>query len=221
MSLAILVPVLNRPHRVEPLLESIWTTVPDAETLFLLSPGDTAEREALAAAGAQCYRPAYIAPPTFAFEVDGNYAAKINAGLALTDADTLFLGADDLRFVEGWYEEAKTHLTDGIGVVGVNDLIPRQRDHTTHFLVTREYAQRGTIDEPDKLLHEGYQHEFVDDEFVATARHRGAYAYAPHAVVEHLHPMVGKAPVDSLYAGIAPRMRFGRKHFARRQHLWT
>lgn len=208
MSLAILVPVLNRPHRVEPLLESIRRATPDAEVLFLASPADEAEIAALSEAG-QGFRVIFV---------NGNYAQKINVGVRSTSAAHLFIGADDLDFRPGWFEAAKIIEA---GVVGVNDLIPRQRDHTTHFLVTREYAQRGTIDEPDKLLHEGYQHEFVDDEFVATARHRGAYAYAPHAVVEHLHPMVGKAPVDNLYAGIAPRMRFGRKHFARRKHLWT
>jgi hypothetical protein len=42
--------------------------------------------------------------------------------------------------------------------------------HSTHSLVTRDYVERfGTIDEAGVVLHEGYPHEFVDDEFVQTA----------------------------------------------------
>lgn len=209
MSLVILVPVLNRPHRVKPLLDSIRETVPDAETLFICSHGDEAEKQAIRAEGG-----------VFIVE-SGGYAQKINAGWSFTRESLLFLGADDLRFVEGWYEEAKAHLTDGVQVVGVNDLLRRRREHATHFLVTREYAARGTIDEPGKLLHEGYNHWWIDDEFIATAKSRGAYAYAPHSIVEHLHPMGGNAPDDPTYRLGRSQVRQDRKHFARRQPLWT
>jgi GT2 family glycosyltransferase len=212
--LAILVPVLNRPHRVRPLVDSIRETTPDARVMFLCSDKG---------ANFQAVQEVRSEFPNVELVVSGRegYAAKINQGLFFTTEPHLFLGADDLRFCEGWYEEAAAHLTDGVGVVGVNDLLPRQRDHTTHFLVTREYAQRGTIDEPDKLLHEGYHHWWVDDEFIATAKSRGAYNYAPQAIVEHLHPQGGKAPDDETYQRGRARIRQDKKHFARRSGLWT
>ncbi len=200
-----------------PLLNSIEEATPGALALFLAEAHDRPEHEALERElGREALR----------VRVDtggGNYAMKINRGVSLCDEALLFLAADDLAFRPGWLEVAKSKLTDGVGVVGTNDLCnPRviTGEHSTHSLVTREYAAQGTIDEPDKLLHEGYLHEFVDDEFVETAKFRGAYAHADDAIVEHLHPMVGKAPTDALYAAQRRRMRKGRPIYAKRRQLW-
>lgn len=137
----------------------------------------------------------------------------------------MFLGADDLRFHPGWLEAAKAELDVGVGVVGTNDLgSPRvmRGAHSTHSLVTREYADVfGTIDRPGRVLHEEYPHEFVDDELVATAKFRGAWRFASKARVEHLHPSWGKAPMDALYALQADRMSVGRRIYRRRSRMWT
>ena len=87
--------------------------------------------------------------------------------------------------------------------------------------MAREYVDRGTIDEPGKLLHEGYPHEYVDDEFVQTAKKRGAWAFAEASIVEHLHPSWGKAPRDKLYDAQRQRMNAGRVVLNRRRHLWA
>lgn len=203
---------------MKPLLDSIAAATPGARVLFLADPDDESELEAIereSIRGDLCVK------------VDnhgGNYAEKINRGVKLTREPFLLLGADDLHFHPGWFEAATAKLTDGIGVVGTQDLCNRRvlrGEHSTHSLITRDYAALGTIDEADKVLHEGYLHEFVDDEFVATARHRNAWAFAHDSVVEHLHPMAGKAPMDDLYAAQRQRMRSGRKLFERRKHLWT
>lgn len=213
MKLAILVPVLRRPHRVRPLLNSINAVTPDSpRILFICDPGDRPQREAVADAGAE------------ALIVSGNYARKINEGVRATDEPLLFLGADDLHFHPGWLEAAEAELQGEVGVVGTNDLCNRRvmaGEHSTHSLVARWYAAQGTIDDPDCLLHEAYPHEYVDDEFIETAKARNAYAHAHQAVVEHLHPMVGKAPMDNLYAAQRQRMRQGRRIFHARRHLWT
>lgn len=206
--LAVLIPVKGRPHRVQKVLDSLKVSTDGCRVLFIPDPRDWPERKAILEAGAE------------QFPVEGNYARKINQALKVVSQPFLFLGADDLFFHPGWYEQAQRRLTGSIEVVGVNDMIFRRRDHTTHFLVKRSYIEKGTIDERGKLLHEGYQHEFVDDEFVATARKRNAYAYAPNSFVEHLHPDVGKAPTDELYEARPARMRFGKRLFVRRQALW-
>ena len=214
--LTILVPVLHRPWRVERLLSSITSTTPEAEVLFLCTVGDRAQIAAVEATSAPHidvgWRP-------------GDYARKIQAGYEATNRPLLFLGADDLLFHPGWFPAAAKKLTTGIGVVGTNDLTnPRVMSgkHATHSLVTRAYVDEfGTIDEPGKVLHEGYVHEFVDDELVGTAKRRGAWAFATDAQVEHLHPMAGKAPMDELYAAQASRMAASRDLYRRRCRLWT
>lgn len=207
--LAILVPVLERPHRVGPLVDSIRATTEDCRIVFIVDPTDLPERAAVLKAGCEC------------FLVNGGYAAKINTAVRGTQEPLVFLAADDLDFKPGWLEAATAKLSDEIQVVGVNDLLRRERQHATHFLMTREYAQQPTIDGGAGPLHEGYNHWWVDDELIATAKHRGAYAYARDAHVEHLHPQEGKAPDDETYRRGRARRRHDSRIFFRRRLLWT
>ncbi|OHV42191.1 hypothetical protein BBK14_11255 [Parafrankia soli] len=215
--LTILVPMLGRPHRVAPLLASIHQATPGAEVLFVLTPTDTAVLAAVRAAGTR-----HITVPY----QRGDYARKINAGYRESDRPLLFLGADDLHFHPGWHQAATAELRDwAVGVVGTNDLGSERvmkGEHATHSLVTRTYAdEHGTIDQPGAILHEGYWHEWVDDELVGTAMHRGAWAFAADAHVEHLHPSYGKAPRDSQYLAQRRRMRHSRPLYETRRALWT
>lgn len=218
-STVVLVPVLRRPGNVVPLIESLTeNTRTPCRILFLCTRGDRAEIDAVTAAGADLLE---IQP-----QKRGDYAKKINAGYRHSSEPFLFLGADDLRFHPGWLDRALDAMTDpAIGVVGTNDLGNSRviaGEHATHSLVRRTYVdEHGTIDEPGKILHEGYPHEFVDDEFVQTARRRGAFVSCSDSVVEHLHPLWGKAPTDELYDAHHRRMLAGRRIFQRRHRLWT
>lgn len=198
------------------MLDSIARATPDAHAVFLADPDDKDELEAIAA---------YDGPvEVTTLAPGGNYAAKINRGVRATDEPLIFLGADDLNFHPGWLEAASSRIRGRIQVIGTNDLCnPRVRAgrHSTHSLLTREYAKRGTIDDSSIVLHEGYEHEFVDDEFVQTAIKRHAFDFAANAHVEHLHPDVGKAPMDALYSARPRRMRQGRKLYRQRRRLWT
>jgi hypothetical protein len=213
--LVILVPVLRRPHRVAPLLDSITATVPGAQVLFVATADDADELAALDAAGAE-----YITVPP---EREG-YAPKINAGYRATDRALLFLGADDLRFHPGWFAHASARIQGRVGVVGVNDLgNPRvmRGKHATQFLIARSYVdQHGTIDQPGLVLHEGYRHNFVDDELLATARRRGAVAMALRSHVEHLHPNWKKSVRDTVYDLGQASFEADREVYNSRRHLW-
>lgn len=206
--LVVLVPVLGRPHRVKPFLASLGqNTSVKHRVLFLPSPKDSEEITAIEAAGAAYY------------PLDGGYAAKINAGVALTEEPWIFLGADDLEFHAGWFEAALATVNPEIGVIGVNDMIPRKFEHATHFLLRREYAELPTIDGQHGPLFTGYHHERVDNELIATAKYRDAYAYAPDALVRHHHPMVG-AEDDETYRLGRQRGGIDRQKFNSRRKLW-
>jgi hypothetical protein len=205
--------MLGRPGTVQPLVESIGDS---ADVLFICSPHDTTT-DACRATGRDVLTVGWEPGP-------GDYARKINAGYRVTDDPLLFLGACDLRFHPGWLDAAKTKLTDGIGVVGTNDLGNARvirGEHATHSLVTRAYADLGTIDGQPGILHEGYHHEYVDDELVGTAKHRQAWAFAPDSVVEHLHPSWGKAPTDHLYDAQRLRMAASWRDYRNRRRMWT
>jgi hypothetical protein len=116
-------------------------------------------------------------------------------------------------------------MKPGIGIVGTNDLAnPRVMcgQHATHMLIRRSYIAKhsGVVDEPRKVIHEQYPHEYADDELIQTAMARGAYAHAFDSLVEHCHPMVGKAPDDETYRLGRSRSRQGRRLFRARRPLW-
>ena len=218
---AILVPVLNRPERAAPVAESARAAATVATTvMFVCSPGDTREIRA-ARRTEETVVVVGWAPGR------GDYARKINhaARLALADgAAWVFTGADDLAFHHGWDTTAIAAARGRPAWVGTVDLCnPRTRRarHSTHSLVAADYIiERGTVDRRGAIYHEGYHHNFVDDEGCATARARGLYVPSA-AVVEHLHPDGRRAPDDDTY-------RLGRTHFLedralfrRRQNLWA
>lgn len=214
--LVILVPVLDRPHRVAPTIASAKVATPEARVLFIADSDDDAELAALAAADAEVL---LVEPGT-------NYARKINLGFDATTEPLLFTGADDLDFVPGWFENASPYIVEGFGVVGTYDQCnPRTAvgEHSTHSLIARSYIDlhSGVVDEHGKVFHEGYHHEYCDDELVETAKARGAFVSVHSAVVVHLHPWRGRAPDDETYQKGRQGRRLSRSLFRERSQLWT
>lgn len=209
----VLVPMLGRGHLMGRLRESLAASTGDARILWVVTAGDFDVLDRLDGDG-------YVMVPP---RVRGDYAHKINAGVAASDEPLIFTGAIDLHFHDGWLDAAEWMMEGVTQVVGTNDLTnPRTAaGHSTHTLVARGYAERGLIDGRPGLLCEDYIHEYVDDELVGTARKRGVYAHAAHAVVEHLHPMAGKAEWDDTYRAMKARMRADRGLFGRRRALWA
>jgi len=216
-STAILIPVLGRPHRVQPTVTSIAEATPERHrVLFIANRSDDEEIDAVRSVGADL----------LIVDGRGTYPEKINAGYAYTDDELLFLAADDLTFHAGWLTAAQAMLSETVHVVGTNDL-GNQRvidgTHSTHSLVTRAYCDDpgATADQDHSVLHAGYRHWMVDDELVGVAQHRGVYAHAHDSIVEHLHPYHGKAEKDATYKKGEERKHSDQHLFRRRRHLWT
>jgi glycosyltransferase involved in cell wall biosynthesis len=229
--LCVIIPVLNRPHRIVPVVSSIIHSVPHAQVIIVPSANveetfdmHDAMIEAMDISDLVEVRPYRDIQPTC-----GNYAKKINWAMKeWSDAEWIFTGADDLYFHPGWWEATeRLREVSTVGVIGTNDLgHPRvylYGETSTHSLVRFDYAwDYGLIDEPKsgKILHEGYVHEFVDDELVGTAKYRGAWVFCPQAYVEHLHPVWQKAPWDTTYEDQERRMNESRALYTQRCPLW-
>lgn len=220
-TLVALIPVLGRPQNVQPLIDSYHASLAredvEASLLFLCSPGDEAEIAELTRLG-QWHVVVSWAPG------HGDFALKINAGASMTNSEWVFVGADDLRFHPGWFAAClRTHAATGALVIGTNDLgnpKVKRGQHATHWLVHRDYLTQGTIDEPGKLLHDGYQHNCVDIEAIETAIWRRTWAFAADAQVEHLHPLWRKGTHDATYA-LGQREHLADLNLLReRGHLW-
>lgn len=216
----LLIPVLARPQNAQPLVESIHenTTVPH-RTFFICTRGD----ELQIAASRRTNAVVLLIDPGSC-----EYARKINLGVEQSAemggaGDFVFLGADDLRFMPGWAEAALERYTPTTRVIGTNDLgnaTVMKGLHATHSLVHRSYVELGTIDEPGKLLHEGYGHNYVDTEFIETAKSRGEFVFAADSHVEHLHPFWHKGRDDVIYRKGRKTVNRDSGTFTRRRRLW-
>lgn len=221
IKLAILIPVLRRPQNIAPLVESIYSSTQEPfEILFIVSPGDHGEISEL-----EKLKQFYIVMDA-SYEGNGDYARKINHGFNKVEAEWYFLGADDLRFHPLWFEVAmETYEKTGACVIGTNDLgspVVMAGQHATHSLVLGEYIREcGTIDEPGKVLHESYHHNFCDSELTATARWRGAWAFATNSRVQHHHPDWDRNIIrDEVYQIGKKSFRIDQQYFERRKRLW-
>lgn len=222
-AICILIPVLGRPERIAAVAASaIEARTVATEIVVLCSPGDEASR--VAALDDPDVDSVIVVP----WPADrGDYAKKINLGARNTEADHVFHGGDDLRFELGWDTAALASMSNpNVHVVGTNDLGNRmvmQGRHSTHSLVRRSYAmEHGTtfLDGPGFVLHEGYDHQHVDVELVEAAQHRGGWAFARYAVVEHLHPFWGKGEMDDTYRKAQRDSRGDQRIYMQRKRQW-
>ncbi len=197
----ILIPVLARPDRAARVVQSIRASASrdpaDVRITFICSPHDHAQFEAAVDSGADDVLVMAEDPGP------GDYARKINHGFRACTGDWVFTGADDLDFHDGWAEAVLA--AGAAGVIGTNDLcnpLVMRGGHSTHSLVSRAYVNDigGTYhDGPGMVLHEGYDHQWIDNELVQAAQARGQWAFARDAHVEHLHPLCGKGEMDDTY----------------------
>ena len=198
MTLAILVPVLGRPHQIDPLLENIEAaTDVDHRVVFICSRNDDTR---------------LVCEKTKAETIvvpwepgRGDFARKINLAYSSLDDDWFFQGATDLLFHQGWATKAmQAAQRSQVGVIGTNDLgnpAVIRGTHSTHIVFSRHYIETcgGTFDDSGKVFCEEYDHQFVDTEFVQTATLRRSFAPCKFSVVEHLHPHWGKGEMDDTY----------------------
>lgn len=248
--LSIIIPLWSRTTNIERVYRSAREATPHCTIKFVVSDEDDDVWRALDRELHDETRNglAQIEPVPGAGGDRGDYARKINTGYRESSTPLIFTAADDVMFYPGWFETAAAFIDipdetitvlrgDGysglltgpgklprIGVVGTNDLCNRRVIdglHSTHSLVARWYADQGCcIDQDHVIYHEGYWHEYCDDELVQTAMRRGAYAHAGSAIVEHLHPLVGKADDDDTYRRGRERSRMSRRLFLERRRLW-
>ena len=74
-------------------------------------------------------------------------------------------------------------------------------DFSPHVLIASGYiAERGASwDGAGIVCHEGYRHNYVDNEIVTVAKQRRVWAMCRTSMVEHIHPAWRKGEWDDVY----------------------
>lgn len=197
--IAIVVPVLARPHNVEPFMESVSVTEVPYVVYFVCSRGDSEQIAACRATDAEVIVVGWKPGPA-------DFAKKVNRAFERTEEEWFFQGADDIRFSPKWDVNALAIAERRRArVIGTNDLgnpHVKRGIHSTHTLIHRSYIEdygSGTVDGSGLVFSELYDHQWVDNEFIQTAAMRKEYAPARDSIVEHFHPHWGKNQMDATY----------------------
>jgi len=119
-----------------------------------------------------------------------------NDGLRVSRGEYVAIWNDDLWPHPGWLDRAMPYFDrfpGRVGYVGFNDLIHDGNLLTAVYIAHRQYIieyQGGVLGYPH------YKKQFIDTESWARARKAGLWVWAEDAIVEHLHPCVGKREMD-------------------------
>lgn len=219
--ISILIPVLGRPGRAQLVVDSIRASSSrEYEIVFLCSPDDGEQFHACCVTGEHTILVTWPCG-------SGDFARKINHGFHATSNEFILMAADDLHFHSGW-DTALLRVAEqtGAGVIGSNDMgnpqVARKQAFATHPLIRRSYINElgGSADGPGYVLHEGYDHNFVDRELWDLAASRGQTAFALDARIEHLHPHWRKGQMDSTYEKGLAKFHDDQRLYWSRHALW-
>ena len=193
MTCAILIPSLNRSHRLIETLVHIRQNTPE-DYLVVFCVSDSASVSILEALGER-YINDFDDP-------DQRYVTRMNKLVRHPDvlgSETIFFGSDDVIHRPGWLGAALRAM-ESADLVVVNDL---HNPNGTQALMKTSYLPRAVFDSAGDAFHAGYHHNFADNEQHFTAWKRGQYVRAMGSIVEHLHPVFqgeNAMPWDSTYA---------------------
>jgi hypothetical protein len=109
---AVIVPVLRRPHRAAPFMASLLESTNRASVYAVVSVDDAESQSAWLAAGASALS-----------SWQTTFPEKVNLAYEMTGEPWLFLTGDDVVFHIGWLDELlRVAAETGAQVVGSNDL---------------------------------------------------------------------------------------------------
>ena len=168
--IGILIPSLNRPSRLDALIDNLHATTSNPHRLhFAVSDPESV---AILRARGEHYITDSGEPPESTF---GN---RVNRLYSITNESYFIPVGDDDEHLPGWDEDMLECMTPGVKMVV---------SRCTHMaLISRRYieTQSGCVDTPDVVCGP-YRHNFTEWELVFTANMRGVLARCPVPTVIH------------------------------------
>jgi hypothetical protein len=184
-SLLLIVPSLKRPQNADRLLKQVLQTTADVDNIsvyFAVEYDDPT-------------LPEY--PDGYTYQVVGGSMVEALNEAASVESDNYdylaFLGDDTLPH-EGWYEPVMTALkAQKNSIVYGNDLIHGPGLPTSVFMDSSIVRTLGYMAPPNQ------KQLFVDNYWKALGDNLRTLTYLNDVIIEHLHPLVHKAPSDASY----------------------
>lgn len=211
--IGIYIPTFHRPGSLERASKNTHeNTVGDHRVVFVSEPEDT---ETIMKVNS-------LMEPLLISKHPGNHTGAANTAYEELDDEFFIVANDDFNFHKDWDVPVMEMFESNpkIGVIGVDD--GSHQGFTTITVVRRSYIKEfsGCMDIPNVLYFPGYNHNYVDTEFAATAMKRGMFAACPSSMVEHMHWAFGKGQMDATYDKSNKTAPIDAATFSSRQHLW-
>jgi hypothetical protein len=206
-AVAVIVPVMRRPHSVRSLITSYRKSGAVGKLYFIVDHDDHAERKAIGDV---------FGSEIINYDPLKTFARKCNLGYHNTTEPWLLFVGDDVVFHPNWQQEALKNSDKAL--ISTNDMLNgavQTGDHTVHPIVKRSFIDNVglSFDGPGTVCHEGYGHMFVDNEWTYIAKREGQFCFEPNAVVEHIHYFKYAEREDEV-------SRIGQRSFQSDKDLW-
>lgn len=139
---------------------------------------------------------------------------RVNRAGALPNDVIGFMGDDHCPRTMQW--DAHVALTlhnDGLGVAYGNDLIQGPNLPTAVFMSAAIIQTLGYMVPP------GLTHMYLDNTWKTWGEGMGRLHYMPHVIIEHLHPIAGKAEWDERYVEVNAGHQYAADEAAYKNYL--
>lgn len=190
--MAIIVPSRGRPDNIKALIESMRKTI-TVDELWVVCDTDDPELPGYEALG--------IENLLIFDRTQKGMARPLNLAVRYilknhTIEHFAFLGDDHRPRTIYWDQDFRNVLDQGIGIVYGNDLFQEENLPTA-------VGMHGTIvRELNGMVPEGLLHLYLDNFWKQIGQDIGAFTYLPETIIEHMHPLAGKAEVDQGYIDV-------------------
>ena len=190
--MAIIVPSRGRPDNIKALIESMRKTI-TADELWVVCDSDDPELRG--------YQDLGIENLLIFDRTQKGMARPLNLAVRYilknhTIEHFAFLGDDHRPRTIYWDQDFRNVLEQGIGIVYGNDLFQGENLPTA-------VGMHGTIvRELNGMVPEGLLHLYLDNFWKQIGQDVGSLTYLPETIIEHMHPLAGKAEVDQGYIDV-------------------
>lgn len=190
--LTVIVPSRGRPARVRALAEAFRETCTSRTRMVVVVDSDDPYMSDYATIPCDMI---YVQPDTGTMVSALNLAARGQTRHSAQPSLAIgFMGDDHMPSTYGWDTAYLSVLRDmGTGIVYGNDLLQGENLPTQCAMTVDIIRALGYMAPPSLT------HLFVDNFWSDIGRGANCITYLPDVVVEHLHPIAGKAPWDEGY----------------------
>lgn len=207
--LLMIVPTRGRPQNIAALLDA-WaeTTAGDTELWFALDDDDPTLSECLTVRPTMEWPAEPTRPARWIVQERLRLAGTLNM-LATSAAESGeykavgFMGDDHRPRTKGWDVAFSTALEAlGTGMVYGDDLIQGAALPTAVAMTSDIVSTLGYMVPP------GLVHLYLDNAWLSLGEGLGRIRYLPEVVIEHMHPLAGKAPDDDRYREVNSEQQY-------------